>query len=141
MPLVQRRDLRLAESLGECDHAGVDYADREVGVLALQLEAAAKVRVSRVIGAIRAFEEILQERAPGLGGETLVAPVIELGEDEARHDEVLRGLDEQAGAPLVIRVGSVERREQRPRVQDESQESARRSRDRLGRDVCCRLSV
>lgn len=40
MPLIQRRDLGLADALGERHHAGIDKADRQVSIVSLQVSAA-----------------------------------------------------------------------------------------------------
>ncbi len=63
-----------------------------------------------------------------------MTPVVQLGEDEDRHDEILIGLAQQAGATVVIRVGRVERREQRSRVEHEGH-----LRRRMGDRLACQL--
>ncbi len=40
MALVQRRNLRLGQALGECDDAGIDDAEGKILVARLQLAAA-----------------------------------------------------------------------------------------------------
>ena len=50
--LVERRDLRLGQTLGERHDAGIDDPEREVRVQSLQLAAAVKIGARRRLGAV-----------------------------------------------------------------------------------------
>ncbi len=72
--LVQRRDLRLGQALGERHDAGIDDPEREVRVPSLQFAAAGKIGARRRLGAIDPREEIVEEDEPGLGWQPAAAP-------------------------------------------------------------------
>ena len=104
--LVERRDLRLGEALGERHDAGIDDPEREVRMPGLQLAAAGQIDARRRLGAVDPSEQIVEEDEPGLGGQPAAAPVVEHGEDEGRDDEILVGCRQQPRAALVIGVGA-----------------------------------
>jgi hypothetical protein len=65
--LVERRDLRLGQALGERHDAGIDDPEREICVPSLQLAASGKIGARRRLGAVDACEQIVEEDEPGLG--------------------------------------------------------------------------
>ena len=107
--LVERRDLGLVETLGECHDAGIDDSEREVCVAILQLAATSQVDTGRWLGAIGPGKQIVEEDEPSLRWQPTATPVVELGEDQGRDDQVLVGVHEQPSAALVVRVSGVER--------------------------------
>jgi len=102
VPVIERRDLRLFEALDQGEEARIDDAHREIGVVALQLEAAPQVCLGRALNAVGASQDVLQEGLPDRCRQPLVAPVVELGENERRHDQVLAGASDQLRAATVI---------------------------------------
>ncbi len=119
VPAVERCDLGLVKSLGKRDEACVDNPETEVGVLALKCCAACQVSRGRLLGAVGAAQEILKEHQPHLGAQPFMAPVVELGEDQAGDDEVFGGFDEQRCAPRVVLICGIQRREKRTGVEDQ----------------------
>ncbi len=63
--LIECRDLRLAQALGERDDAGIDDTEREIGVASLQFAAAGKVLATRRFDAVDPSEQIIEEDEPG----------------------------------------------------------------------------
>jgi len=87
--LVERRDLRLAQALGERDNTGVDDAEHEIHVASLELAAAGKIVACRRLDPVDPGEQIIEEDEPGLGWQPAAAPVVELSQDEGRYDQIL----------------------------------------------------
>lgn len=110
--VIERGDGVLAEPFGDSDDAGVDHTEAEIRVRELQVAATAKVAWGRRLDAVHAVDDIVEERQPGVGAEALMAPVVDLGEDQHRDHEIGLGVDEQARTPLVIRIVGVEGGEQ-----------------------------
>ena len=75
--------------------AGVDHAQRLICVLDLKLPATLEIGSGRVLEPVRSVQDIVQKRDPGVDAQTLMAPVVELGEHENGHDEVLVGIVQQ----------------------------------------------
>jgi hypothetical protein len=119
MALVERRDLRLAQALGERHEAGIDDSEREIGRASLQLAAAGKIGAGRRFDAIDPREQVVEEDEPGVGRQPAAAPVVELGQDEGRDDQILVCVGQESGAALMIGIGGVERSQQRTGVADE----------------------
>jgi len=117
--LVERRDFRFAQALGERHDAGIDDPEREIRVACLQFAAAGKIGARRRLDAIDPGEQIVEEDEPSLRWQPAGAPVVELGEDEGWYDQVLVRVRQQPGAALVIGIGGVERGKQWARVADE----------------------
>ena len=117
--LVERRDFRFAQALGERHDAGIDDPEREVRVASLQLAAASEIDASRGFNAVDPREQIVEEDEPGLRWQPAAAPVVELGEDERWYDQVLIRVGQHPGAAVVIGIGGVERGKQWARVTDE----------------------
>jgi hypothetical protein len=118
VPVIERRDLLFGETLDERDDARVDDAQGEVAIRVLELAAADQIEAGRRFDAVGALEDVVEEGEPDLARQPLMTPVIELGQDQSRNDEILGGRKEQGGAPVVIRVRLVERREQRPGIEN-----------------------
>jgi len=119
MAVVQGGKLRFFQPLDDRQHTGVDDAHPQVGVGGLQSVAALEVSLNRHLDAIGAAEHVLEEGEPDIRREALMAPVIELGEDERGDDQVLACPGDQLGAWRVVGIGGVERRQQRTGVQDQ----------------------
>jgi len=117
--LVERRDFRFAQALGQRHDAGIDDPEREVRVASLQLTAASEIDAIRRFNTVDPREQIVEEDEPGLRWQPAAAPVVELGEDEGRYDQILVRVGQQRGAAVVIGIGSVERGKQWARVADE----------------------
>lgn len=115
--VIEGGQLVLPETLGEREHAGIDHTQRLICVLGLQLPAAFEIGRDRVLEPVGPVQHVFQERDPRVRAQTLMAPVVELGEHEDGHDEVFVGLAQQRGAPIVVGVGCVQRREQRAGVE------------------------
>jgi hypothetical protein len=109
--VVEGGQLVLSETLGEREHAGIDHSQRLICVLGLQLQAAFEIGRGCVLESVGAVQYVFQERDPRVRAQTLVAPVVKLGEHEDGHDEVFVGLVQQRGTPFVVGVGCVQRRE------------------------------
>jgi hypothetical protein len=107
--LVERRDLGLAETLGECHDAGIDDSEREISVARLQFAATGQVNTRRRLSAVGPGKQIVEEDEPSLRWQPAATPVVELGEDQGRDDQVLVGVNKQSSAALVVRVSGVER--------------------------------
>jgi len=107
--LVERRDLGLAEALGECHDAGVDDPEREVCVASLQLAATSQIDTRRRLSAVDPGKQVVEEDEPSLRWQPTTTPVVELREDQGRDDQVLVDVHEQPGATFVVRVSGVER--------------------------------
>jgi len=133
--MIQRCELRLAEALDERDHARIDDSEREIDVVGLERTAPLQIRRRRLIHAVGTRENVVEEREPDLCAEPPVAPVVELGEDEPRDDELLARVRDELGAGGMVRVSPVEGCEQGPRVEDEGHSGGRmgnRLRRQLG---------
>ena len=115
--VVERRDLGLVETLDERNDARVGDTEPEVRVRRLKVAATDQVCSGRRLRAICACEEIVQERELHVAAQALVAPIVELREDERWHDEILACVRDERGAAGVIRVGGVERCEQRSGIE------------------------
>lgn len=138
--MVECRELVLAEPFEQREHAGVDYAQRLVVVLGLEIPAAREVSGGCGLEPVGAGEQVIEERDPGIDTQPLMAPVVELGEYEDRYDEILVGFAQQLRAAGVIWVGCIEGGEQRTGV--EHQRHLRgRMRNRLRRDLRGRKAV
>jgi len=133
--VVECYHLRLAEPFREGDDARIDHADPEVGVAFLEVATTCEIGRARWLDSIRAGQDIVEKQQPCIAAEAPLAPVIKLGEDERRHDEILVGAGEQCGASSVIAVGGVECRKERSRVDDERHASDGRFCDRFGGQV------
>jgi len=116
VPVVERCELALTESLDEREDACVDHPKRLVVVLALDLMPAREIAHGGRLKPVDAREQILHEREPGGGAEALMAPVVELASTRI-------GTTRSSSASLnrrahvVVGVGGVEGREQRSRVE------------------------
>ena len=116
--LIERRDLWLPQALGQCDDAGIDDAEREVGISRLQLAAAGKVGARWRFDAVNPRQQIVQKDEPRLLREPAAAPVVELGKDEGWDHEVLVRIRQQPRAAVVIWISGIERGEQRTGIAD-----------------------
>ena len=63
--------------------------------------------------------QVVEEDEPRVGRQAPPAPVVELGEDKGRHDQVLVRVPQQPGAALVVWIRGVQRGQQRAGVADE----------------------
>ena len=109
VPMVKRRQLWLSEALHQGEDACVNYSNREVGVVALQLETTFQILFGRALNAVGACEYILQERLPDLCCQALVTPVVELRQNKRRHYQVLTRAGNQFCAVAMVRIRCVER--------------------------------
>jgi hypothetical protein len=116
MALVQGPHLGLVQPLGESDDAGINDSERQVAVLVLQLATALQIGQRRGFDGIDAAIDVLEEDQPGVDGQALGTPIVELGQNQGRDDEILRCIGDQAGAALVVRIRRVQGRQQRPGV-------------------------
>jgi hypothetical protein len=116
---AERDQASLSQALGQGYDACVDHSEIEIGVLALELQAAGKVLMSRELQAIRALQQVPEKCHPDVACQPLVAPVVELGQYESGHDEILRCARNKLGAARVILVDCVERRQERPGVHNQ----------------------
>jgi hypothetical protein len=64
--LVERRDFRFAQALGQRHDAGIDDPEREVRVASLQLTAASEIDAIQLFNAVDPREQIVEEDEPGL---------------------------------------------------------------------------
>jgi len=139
--LVKGRNLGFAQTLGERDDTGVDHPKLEVRIPSLKLLATFQVRYRRRLDPIDAREHIVEEDEPGLGRKPAGAPVVEFGEHQRRHDEILVRWGEESGTTIVIGIGRIEGGKQGAGVADECHGSARLFGHRLGRDVGCAAAI
>ncbi len=119
MAMVEGCDLGLPQPLGKSHDACVHDAETEVGVGALQLVAASQVVLRWAQRGVGAFEKVFEKRQPGLGGQALVTPIVELAEHQRGDEQVFAGLGQQGGTASVVGVRGVERRQQDAGVEDE----------------------
>lgn len=119
VPPVESCQLRLGEALEESDDARIHDSETEVGIRRLKGSAPPEILGVRVLDAIGAVDDIVHEREPRFQTQAFVAPVVELRQDETGDDEAFVGCLEQLGAAIVIGIGCVERRQERPCVEDE----------------------
>ncbi len=134
VPMVEGCHLRLAEPLGQGNDARIDHTKRQVPIAVLQFTAAREIGAGWWLKAIGAGQHIIEKDEPGIGREPTSAPVVKLGQDEGRHDQVLGRVGQHMGTAGVVRIRSVQRREERPGVKDEH-DSAREIGDRLASDL------
>ena len=73
--LVERRDLRLAQTLGKGHDACIDNTEREIRVAGLELAAAGEIRARRWLHAVDAREQVVEKDEPGLGRQPPAAPI------------------------------------------------------------------
>jgi hypothetical protein len=119
MAMVEGCDPGLPQPLGKSHYACVDDAETEIGVGALQLVAASQVVLRWAQRGVGAFEKVFEKHQPGLGGQALVTPVVELAEHQRGDEQVFAGLGQQGGTAFVVGVRSVKRRQQDAGVKDE----------------------
>lgn len=117
----ERRHLGLVQSFDEGKKARIDDPAGQVAIGLLDLAAAFEVTVGRSLDPICAGEQVVQKGVPHRRGEPLVTPVIELGQNQRRDDEVLVGAEDQIGAARVVGICCVKTGEQRAGVEDRSQ--------------------
>ncbi len=116
VPVVERHQSVLAKTLHEREHARVNHAQRLLCVLLLQCLATLQIVRRGRLQPVDAIQQIAQEDHPRLGPQAPVAPVVQLGEHQQWHDQVLAGVAQQLRAALVVGVGGVECRQQRAGV-------------------------
>ena len=119
VPAVERHDLRLIEAFDQCDDARIDDSEAEVRVLSLEPSAAREIGGRYGLHPVCAGENVLEEGEPYADVETLVAPVVELGEYEDRNDEILLGSREKGCARAVIGIRGVQCSKEGAGVKDE----------------------
>ncbi len=107
MPVVEGGKLALVEPLDQGEHAGVNDPEWLVGVSGLKFVAALQVSGRRALGSVNAGAQVVEEDEPGRDAQSLVAPVIELGEYERRNDQVLVCLAQERGTSGVVWVGRI----------------------------------
>jgi hypothetical protein len=107
--LVERGDLGLAEALRKGDHAGIDDPQGEIVVAHLQLAATGEVDRDGGLHTVDPRKHIIEEHVPCRAGKATGAPVVQLGQDQGRDDQVLVGVQEQARARLMVGIGRIER--------------------------------
>lgn len=105
---VERRDLRLVKLFAGRDHGGVDQAELERGVLALQFGSADERGLRKLMKAVRAACDVLDERLPGRMPVELEEPVVDFHQHRGRHDQVFGDLLDHRDAARVLRVRSVQ---------------------------------
>lgn len=138
--MVESGELGLIQPLHHSQHTGVDDSQRQVGVGALKLVTALQVAMRRVLHSVGAAQYVCEEREPSIRCQSLMAPVVQLGEDKCRNDQFLGRIGDERGARRMVGVGGIERREQDARI--ESQCHLRRSmRDRLGGGLGCAAAI
>jgi len=119
VPVVERRDLVLAESLGQGDKARVHNPQPEVTIGFLERSAAKEIGNAWVLKSVGAGQQVVEECRPHVIAQPLAAPVVELGEHQAGDHQILLGIGEEAGTARVIPIRLVKGRQQRPGIQDE----------------------
>lgn len=123
--LVECGHLRLVETLGERDDAGIHDSQGQVDIARLQLAAASQISPDRRLDAVGAGQDVVEEDQPSVARQSACAPVVELGKDKGWHDEILVRAGQQSGTARMVRICRVERGEQRTGVADERHSSAR----------------
>jgi hypothetical protein len=115
---VECREFRLAKTLGNGEHGGVDEADVCVGILIAEFANTAIVLRTEVDYLVRAGIHIVQQCDKHARVQALVNPVVHLNQDRRRNDErFVRRLNELSAA-TVRGIIAVKRGVQRTRVED-----------------------
>ena len=133
---VERRDLRLGERLTRDDDGGIDEAKVKRFVRLLQLGGALQLMLVKVVQAVGATDDILDEGLPRSRTVELVQPVVDFDEDRRWDHEVLAGLLDDPHTASMLGIGRVEQRDARTRVQERHLRAAAAARRRMlvGRD-------
>ena len=141
---VERRDLRLGERLTRDDDGGIDEAKVKRFVRLLQLGGALQLMLVKVVQAVGATDDILDEGLPRSRTVELVQPVVDFDEDRRWDHEVLAGLLDGPHTASMLGIGRVEQRDDRTRVEDERHlraAAAARRRILVGRDRLRRATI
>lgn len=138
--MVERRQLRLAEPFDQSEDARVDHSDGEIFIGRLKVMAPSQVGVAGVLDPVRTGKQVIEETEPDRRREPLVAPIVELGENQGRDDKGLACPEDGLGAAVMVGIGGVEAGQQDARVEDQCQLRGRCG-DRRGRGLGRRGAV
>ena len=117
--MVERRDLRLAESLHQGENRTVDEADLQIAVGAQQLVDPLVVLGDQILDDQRAASNLVEHRAEGTLAGVGAEQVVDLDQNRGGDDAPLaRRLGQQLRAALVRLVVAVEGTNQDRRVED-----------------------
>jgi len=113
---IECREFRLAKTLGNREHGGVDEADVCVGILIAELANTAIVLRTEVDYLVRAGIQIVKQCETHARVQALVNRVVHLDHDGRRNDERFVRRLNKLFAATVRGIIAVERGTQRPRV-------------------------
>lgn len=116
--VIESRHFRFAETLDQREDARIDDAQPEVGISPLHVVASAQLVVAGMLQPVGTVQEVFQEDQPRLPAEPFMAPVVDLGEDQARDNEILTGIRQQGSTAPVIGIGRIECSKQRAGIAD-----------------------
>src|SRR5215469_18184108 len=118
--MVERRELRLAESLHNCENRAVDETHLQIAVGAQQLVHPLVVWGDRILDDQRAASNLVEHRAEGALAGVGAEQVVDLDQDRGGNDAPLAPrLGEQLRTALVRLVVAVEGADQDRRVEDQ----------------------
>jgi hypothetical protein len=121
VPLVQGRELWLAEPFHDGEHCGIDEAYVRVGEAVADLPNTQVVRRRQRLHAVGTRDDVVQEGDQDAGAEPSVNPVVQLDEDRLRnHEGFVCELDQLPTCP-VVGVAPVQGSVDRTRIEDQRQ--------------------
>ena len=123
MPMIERCELWLAQSLGDCQHCGVDESQSQIRVALKQLPDPRVVLVQERFDPERPVGAVVQERLEGVDVGCGSEQILEFHEHWGRHDAHLTGSFEELCARLVVLVARLDRCDEHARIYDETQGS------------------
>lgn len=123
VPVIERCELRLTQSLGDRQHGGVDESQAQIGVALKEAPDPHVVLVQERFDPERAPGAIIQERLEGGGVRCRPEEILELDEHRSRHNALLAGSFDELGARLVALVARLDRRDEHAGIYDETQGS------------------
>lgn len=123
VPMIERCELWLAQSLGDCQHCGVDESQSQIGVALKQLPDPRVVLVQERFDSERALGAVVQERREGVDVRRRSEQILKFDEHRGRHDAHLAGFFEKLCARAVVLVARLDRRDENARIYDETQGS------------------
>lgn len=122
VPLIERRELGLAETLDDREHPGVDETEVGIGMPLAQLAHASVILGQELFDDVGTCCDVVEEGDQDAGMKPDVDPVVHLHQHWSRNDDGLRCGLYEALAGAVVGVAAVQRRIQGSSIDDQRQE-------------------
>lgn len=104
--------------LGDRHHGGIDEPEPECGVTSIDLEGPSEHGIGERGPAVHTIDEVVEERARGIGASTRAHEPLGLDDDGVRDQEIAADAGHEGRCQIVRLVTTVDRRKQRTRIDD-----------------------